>query len=341
MTTLRTLSDKTLAALIDGVPEAVLAVDEEGRIVGCNRAAEAALDLLAADITGHLPAAHPHTAPLADMIRRAVTTGQPTREPLPNSGHAGHTIMVLVTPAAGPSHHAPRSMSRLLDQMREIVHELKLPISSAKSFIDLIEATGEVNTQQAKWAERARLSLISMLSLVHELLDMAWLESGAALTLQSTDLCQLAERALAGLENYAHYREVDLSLDIPPEGCTLHGDESRLEGAITNLVSNAIKYSPDGGPVRLVIRRTADTITLRVEDRGIGIAPEHIPHLFQPFYRVQTAATRRIEGSGLGLSIVKGIVEKHGGTVFVESAPGEGSVFGFTLPVTNGGTPIA
>jgi signal transduction histidine kinase len=113
----------------------------------------------------------------------------------------------------------------------------------------------------------------------------------------------------------------------------IQGDERRLQSAISNLVSNAIKYSPNGGPVYVTVVPNEKTVTLRVEDHGIGIAPEHLSYLFQRFYRVHTPETSRIEGTGLGLAIVKAIVEKHGGEVFVQSAPGEGSVFGFRLPL--------
>jgi len=316
-------------------PQALIGVNPDGRICICNPAAAAALGIDADDLIGWQLAAHPKTSPLALSLSRALESGEMVAQSLDlPSGEPGQ-VHLFVAPESDQDGATQETGGRLPYQMREIVHELKLPISSAKSFIDLVEAAGALNDKQQKWARRAQLSLISMISLVHELLDMAWLESGAALTLHETDLNLLTERAASQYEDYARHRGVQLVLDLPPDGCPLTGDERRLEGAIINLISNAIKYSPDGGPVEVAIRCQDQAITLTVKDQGIGIAPDHVPHIFEPFYRVRIPATQRIEGSGLGLSIVKAIVEKHGGTVFVESVVGEGSTFGFRLPQTN------
>jgi signal transduction histidine kinase len=217
--------------------------------------------------------------------------------------------------------------------MREIVHDLKVRIASAKGFIDLIDASGDLSSKQQTFAQRAHLSLTSMLSQVNEILDMSWLEAGGELDSCQTDLNKLVQRAVKELEGYARHSRVEITLDLPPEGCTVEGDERRLASAIGNLVGNAIKYSPNGGPVRVSIETNNATATFRVEDHGIGIPAEHLPRLFQRFYRVRTPETRRIEGSGLGLAIVKEIIEKHGGQVLVESTPGQGSTFGFSLPL--------
>ena len=172
-----------------------------------------------------------------------------------------------------------------------------------------------------------------MLSQVHEILDMSWLETGGELTLCQTDLNRLVRHVASLLEGYARNSGVEFILDLPPEGCTVEGDERRLQSAIGNLIGNAIKYSPNGGPVHISVETDTTSAIFRVADHGVGIPAEHIPRLFQRFYRVRVPETRRIEGSGLGLAIVKAIVEKHKGEIFVQSEPGEGSVFGFTLPL--------
>jgi len=128
-----------------------------------------------------------------------------------------------------------------------------------------------------------------------------------------------------------------LSLDIPqPELPLVTGHARRLEQVVTNLVSNAVKYTPDGGKINVTLTTEGPYLMLRVEDDGIGIPLEEQPHVFDKFYRVQTKETADISGTGLGLSIVKSVVEKHNGRVWVESEAGKGSTFVVLLPTQTG-----
>jgi two-component system phosphate regulon sensor histidine kinase PhoR len=119
---------------------------------------------------------------------------------------------------------------------------------------------------------------------------------------------------------------------VPP-GTLAWADPRKLEEILINLIDNAIKYSPAGTPVWVSARKADGEVEVSIEDRGIGISPEHVASLFQKFHRVSTPETRDIGGTGLGLYIVKGLVEAQGGRVWVESVPGSGSTFSFTLPV--------
>jgi signal transduction histidine kinase len=117
---------------------------------------------------------------------------------------------------------------------------------------------------------------------------------------------------------------------VPP----VKGDAKKVDEILINLIDNAIKYSPDGGEVRVSMVRDGDFVEVSVEDSGIGIAPEDAARLFQKFHRVSTPETRDIGGTGLGLYIVKNLVEAHGGRIWLQSAPGVGTTFTFTLPVS-------
>ena len=119
----------------------------------------------------------------------------------------------------------------------------------------------------------------------------------------------------------------DISPDLPP----VAADYDRLERIILNLLSNALKYSPDGSPVTIRAHRQENTIVIAIADQGSGIPPEEQAHIFDRFYRVK--AERKAEGIGLGLYITRLLVEAHGGRIWVESQPGQGSVFSFTLPI--------
>jgi two-component system phosphate regulon sensor histidine kinase PhoR len=336
--TARVITHESLEMLCHSVQDPVVAVDQDARVCLCNAAAESAFHIHAADIIGRPINEHPGLEPLISLYNQAAESHSAAQEQLVLPSGQTYQVQLLITPSlesAAAAEPVPldETGNEFPDLMREVVHELKIPIASAKSFIDLTGASGRLNKKQAAFAQRAQLSLAAMLNLVHELLDIAWLESDGELQDESTDLTTLVRHVATQLEGYAQYRNVEITLDLPPDGCVIQGDERRLQSAISNLVSNAIKYSPNGGPVYVVVVPNEKAVTLRVEDHGIGIAPEHLPYLFQRFYRIRTPETRRIEGTGLGLAIVKAIVEKHSGEVFVESTPGEGSVFGFRLPL--------
>jgi two-component system phosphate regulon sensor histidine kinase PhoR len=303
-----------------------------------NPAAEAAYEVEAADLLGTRLDETPCFQSLVSLAQWVITSGDSAREQAVMPSGESRWIHLLVTPEAPPS--APRlplgkrsGDAGAVDPMREMVHDLKVRIASADGFLNLVETLGGLNDGQLKFMQRAHQSLTAMLNQVHEMLDVSWLETGGELTLGQMDLSRLVRHAATLVEGYARDCNVEISLDLPPEGCTVDGDERRLLSAVGNLIGNAIKYSPNGGPVNLVLEANTSTATLRVIDHGIGIPAECLPRLFERFYRVRAPETQRIEGTGLGLAIVKAIVEKHGGQVFVESTPGAGSVFGFTLPL--------
>jgi signal transduction histidine kinase len=130
-------------------------------------------------------------------------------------------------------------------------------------------------------------------------------------------------------EPEAQRKNIDLLRRHPDDPVFVLADRERLIQVITNLVTNAINYTPPGGKVRVVIREEDDSARVAVEDTGIGIDSENLPYIFQPFYRVVS----EVEGTGLGLSIAKEIVEMHEGTLIVRSQPGKGSIFTITLPL--------
>jgi len=326
----RTVADAALAALAQDVAEPVVAVDENGQICLFNAAAERAFGVAAADALAHRVDELPALRPLAPLIEAARQDGAAAKQyvRLPSGPKP---VRVLVAEGPGPL---------IPHEVMDMVHDLKTPIAATKSFIDLTEAFGELNEKQVTYARRARVSLLGMLSLVHEILDMAWMEAGGVVTLNTIRLHGVVDHALKDYGAYAAHQGVELVIDVPDD-CTLDADSARLESVISNLASNAIKYSPQGGTVRISAECDATTVTLRVADTGMGIAPEHLPHVFERFFRVHSDETSRIKGSGLGLPIVKTIVEKHGGQVFAESTPGRGSTFGFTLPRHAANEPVA
>ncbi|HIP87320.1 MAG TPA: histidine kinase, partial [Anaerolineales bacterium] len=167
--------------------------------------------------------------------------------------------------------------------------------------------------------------------LIDDLLDASRLQAGAlSLQMEEVALDRLAERVVQRFQPQTDSH--DIAARFPPDFPTIRGDPRRLEQVLNNLVSNAIKYSPDGGRIRIRGRVRPDEVVVTVTDEGIGIPAPEQSRVFEPFYRVDDSAGRDTEGVGLGLYLAKAIVEAHGGRIWVESEPGKGSAFSFALP---------
>ena len=147
---------------------------------------------------------------------------------------------------------------------------------------------------------------------------------------ESVAVSELFDRVVARHEQTAREKQVTIHVALPDEEMEVRGDGRRLEQALQNLASNALRHTPAGGRITLVAEQAPEVTRLRVTDTGVGIASEHLPHIFDRFYKADPS--RSASGSGLGLSIVKAIVERHGGRVSARSAAGEGTVFEIELP---------
>jgi DNA-binding response OmpR family regulator/two-component sensor histidine kinase len=173
-----------------------------------------------------------------------------------------------------------------------------------------------------------------LVALINDLLDISRIESGRiTLKIESIDLRAIIATVVATMRPLLEQKRQLLTVEIAPDLPHARGDHDRILQVVTNLVSNAYKYTPADGAICVEASHSGDRVRVAVRDTGIGIPPEDIPKLFTRFFRVDTSLTREIGGTGLGLSIVKSIVELHGGTVSVQSAPGSGSTFSFELPV--------
>jgi two-component system NtrC family sensor kinase len=178
--------------------------------------------------------------------------------------------------------------------------------------------------------------MTTITDLIGDLLDTGRIEAGLDQEAALVQLEDVVERGIEAIRLSAEAKSHTLSCDIAPGLPPLMGNARRLEQLVTNLLSNAIKYTPQGGKIQVTLKAEGLCLMLRVTDNGIGVPPEEQPHIFDKFYRVQSAATADIGGTGLGLSIVKSVVERHGGRVWVESAPGQGSTFIVLLPMQPG-----
>jgi two-component system, OmpR family, sensor histidine kinase VicK len=315
-----------LEDLCDYISDAVIVVDSDNRIILFNSAAETAFATSAHAVIGQPLDASPATRSLVALFEQEGS--QPLTLP---SGMVYQSRRYQIGSGERIAVLQP-AQRHFAEQIGEIAHALKTPLSSTKSFIDLIGEVGSLNDQQAAFAKRALGSLQYAFTVVRETINMAWLQSGQALHVTQVDLHALAREVVTQFDAVAQLQDVQIDLELCDDECTVEGDKRRLGDVLNNLVSNGIKYSPHGGTVQISVHTNGDTAQVQVQDEGLGISPEHLPYIFDYFYRVHSPDTQRIEGSGLGLAIVKGVVEKHGGSVSVESTLGDGSVFAVELP---------
>ncbi len=214
-----------------------------------------------------------------------------------------------------------------------ISHELKTPVSLIKGY------AGTLRREDAQWDEetiRESLAIIEeeadrLDRLITNLLNASRIQAGGLrLEWSDVDLPRLAQKVVDRLcvQTDAH----DFQIAFPPDFPTIQGDYERLEEVLNNLISNAIKYSPEGGTVWVGGWATPDQVTVYVADQGIGIPAREQANLFQRFYRVDSSLRRRTQGAGLGLFLSRAIIEAHGGRIWVESEEGQGARFMFTLP---------
>jgi PAS domain S-box-containing protein len=216
-----------------------------------------------------------------------------------------------------------------------VSHELRTPLASIMGYTELLleGQGGLLGTRQREWLGIIGQNADRLETLIDDLLDTARIEMGRIeLKLTSLDLIPLIHEVARALRPQIARKGQWLTLDLAEALPAVVGDADRIRQILTNLLSNALKYTPAGGHITIAAREDAGDVRVAVQDTGIGLAPEEQAQLFTPFFRARHDATQRVGGTGLGLAITRALVELHGGTITVTSVPGQGSTFSVTLP---------
>jgi len=235
-----------------------------------------------------------------------------------------------------------RSFNRMAERLREvdrmkqeffshISHDLRNPLASIRLAAESLQerALGAGDAKQARFAHLIDASAERMLAMVNQILDFTRLRSQVApLERKAVDALSVVVRAMDELRPLAEEKRVRVDLAAEGGDFTVLGEESSLVRVVVNLLGNAVAFTPADGSIRLRLVETGDRLELRVEDNGVGIPAEALPSIFEPYRQ----AHGRRHGTGLGLAVVKGVVEAHGGSVAVESEPGRGTCFTVALP---------
>ena len=218
-----------------------------------------------------------------------------------------------------------------------MTHELKAPLAAIQSLLDVMLKgyVGAITDKQKELIERMQKRIDSVLGVSAELLDIyQWQSKGIIDEVwRSVSLKDQIQKAEDLFKLIAQKKSITISYEVPEEQVNVKAGEEELEKVLNNLISNAIKYTPTGGNISVVLRLVDKQVTLRVKDNGIGISSEDVPKIFNEFFRTKEAKVIDPDGSGLGLPFVKKIVESLGGTIRVESEKGQGTEFMVTLPI--------
>jgi signal transduction histidine kinase/CheY-like chemotaxis protein len=234
---------------------------------------------------------------------------------------------------------ASRHKSEFLANMS---HELRTPLNAIIGFSQLLvnRRFGELTSDQAEYIADILDSGRHLLALINDILDLSKVEAGRMdLELGQFGLREVLENGMTMVRERAALQRIRLSLDVDPDVETVQGDERKVKQVVFNLLSNAVKFTPEGGHVDVLARRLEGEVRVAVRDTGVGIAAEDQARIFEEFQQVSGGATSTREGTGLGLALARKFVELHGGRLWVDSEPGMGSTFTFTLPVQAGTRP--
>lgn len=256
-------------------------------------------------------------------------------------------LRAISAPALGPANEIVGTVTVLeditpfkqLDEMKSdfinmVAHELRSPLVSIRqqNSVLLEGLAGPLQEKQEEFLKKGVLKIDQLLELINDLLDIAKIEAGKHVQhIIPIDIEKIIRDTIALIEPRAREQKVEISCsfeDMKP----FQADPKGIEEVFSNLITNAVNYSPDGGRVELIACALSEYVEIRITDNGVGIDESELPKIFDKFYRVKHPKTRQVMGTGLGLAIVKGIIEAHHGTIEVESAPGKGTTFRILLP---------
>jgi len=221
------------------------------------------------------------------------------------------------------------------DLVADVAHELRTPLAALAGYLEglldrVLEPSAEVLGRMHREVHRLQ-------RLVEDLEELSRVEGGGLeLRRAPTSVRELVDAVAARLALQFQGKQIRLTVDVPAGLPKVHADPDRIAQVLTNLLGNALRHTPPGGRVTVRAWTRGGEVAVAVADTGVGIPPEHLPHIFDRFYRVDRSRSRRSGGAGIGLTIAKGLVELHGGRIWAESpGPGQGATFTFTLPTAD------
>src|SRR4051812_34516699 len=341
-----------VSAVVAGMPDPAVLLDRAGRVLHLNAAAAQLAPALRKNELAQFALRSPE---IITALREAIATSEPRRATYLDQVPVDRWMELTVTPVSVPTlfggsekcmlmtFHDQTPLRRVEEMRADFVanasHELRTPLAALSGFIDTLQGPAR---EDAKARERflgiMHAQATRMARLIDDLLSLSRVELSAHVRPDvSVDIVPIIRQVADGLEPLARERQVEIEIDLPTEPVMIAGDREELLRLFENLIENALKYGASGGRVIVsLIQATssegAPEIRVTVRDFGPGIAPEHLPRLTERFYRVDVGDSRAQGGTGLGLSLVKHIVNRHRGRLLIESVPKHGAAFTACFP---------
>ncbi|MGN6780720.1 MAG: PAS domain S-box protein [Marmoricola sp.] len=358
--TRRRREEQLFRGLLEAAPDAMVIVDRDGRIVLVNAQVEKLFGYARDELVGQpverlVPerfGAHTHfrrgyldeprTRPMGLAGNLAARRKDGSEFPVEISLAPLETEDGLLVSAAVRDITERRRTQEAADRLKDeffasVSHELRTPLTSILGYAELLDDLPDLPPDARRFLEVIGRGAQRELRLVDDLLTLVKLESGGlTMAAHDVDVRGLAEQAVFSCAPSAGRRRLSVALDAAEEPLVVRGDGLRLGQVLDNLLSNAVKFTPVGGRVEVRVRRDGDRAVVEVRDDGPGISEADQQRLFERLFRTREVVEANVPGAGLGLSIALGIAEAHGGSLAVESALGEGTVFRLTLPLTGG-----
>jgi PAS domain S-box-containing protein len=340
------LGRRQLEAILNSTPDPVLVTNAANRLILANPAAESVFGL---DIQ-HGERPDFETVIQVDGLRELIQESSTERRSAEIATPDGKTYLAMASPMTAEGKTVGRvCVLRDVTQLKEIdtlksdfvatvSHDLRSPLTLMRGYATMLEMAGQLNEQQKGYTRMIVQGVDNMAKLVNNLLDLGRIDFGVGLQVETIPVLDILERVTSSLQMQAKEKQISLGVEIPRDlPHTIEADKALLQQALYNLVENAIKYTPDGGEVTILLQTEPSALIFAVRDTGIGIPPGDLSRLFEKFFRGTNREALAKRGSGLGLAIVKSIAERHGGKVWVESTLGKGSTFYLLVPLTQPG----
>ena len=341
-----------VSAVVAGMPDPAVLLDRAGRVIHLNAAAAQLAPALRKNELAQFALRSPE---IITALREAIATTEPRRASYHDQVPVDRWMELIITPVPVPTlfggtekcmlmtFHDQTPLRRVEEMRADFVanasHELRTPLAALSGFIDTLQGPAK---EDAKARERflgiMHTQATRMARLIDDLLSLSRVELSAHVRPDaSVDIVPIIRQVADGLEPLARERQVEIEIDLPEAPVTIAGDREELLRLFENLIENALKYGASGGRVIVsLIQATsgegAPEVRIMVRDFGPGIAPEHLPRLTERFYRVDVGDSRAQGGTGLGLSLVKHILNRHRGRLLIESVPKNGAVFTACFP---------
>ena len=335
-------SRRQLEAVLNSTSDPVLVTDHRNRLLLTNRAAQIALGQNIDNSSGLDTEKVIKLRPLLVLLQGTHTQIQSTEIMLADKRTylaTASSVMVEGRQIGRVCIMRDVTHFKELDSMKSefvatVSHDLRSPLTLMRGYATMLEMVGELNEQQQGYVRKIISGVENMSRLVNNLLDLGRIEIGVGLQVEYVTVLDIIERVTSALQLQASQKNIALNVELPKDmPHAVEADQALLHQAVYNLVENAIKYTPDEGRVTIRTLSQPGYLIFAVEDSGLGISTEDLPHLFEKFYRGKQRETRSQPGSGLGLAIVHSVATNHGGRVWVDSVVGKGSTFYLQIPL--------